>query len=235
MFSRKTIQFLKDVTKKNDPVWFEKNKSIYIRDVKEPFIEVLEVMESNFKNKLPHYRFSSRSISRPTRQPGRSSDKSGSKYKDFIACLMAPPKTSRFEYPPGFYLSIGTKEILFGAGVYMPSGPQFRAIRLAIQKDPKKFAQILANPKFKKTFGKLNSEIMQRPPRNFTVDPKYQHLLLYKSYSVKKEFTLAELTHASFKKKLVATAEAALPLLHWLEEALGTTSAIQKSTSTKFT
>jgi uncharacterized protein (TIGR02453 family) len=218
-FSAETLRFLRAARRQKDPAWLEKKRPVYERSVRQPFVEVIEAMGRRFQGELPQFRFSPRSLSRPMRQPDRADDKG--LFKDYIACPMGPRKVSRFEYPPSFYLSIGADEIFFAAGLYRPSSPQMKAVRLAIARDPAALDRLVRRPAFRKLYRGLDPDPMVRGPKGFTVPPRYEYLLKRRSFTVHRSFTARELASPKFVSWVVRHAEVALPLVLWLNAAIG--------------
>lgn len=217
MFNAKTLQFLKEAGRATKIEWFERNRDRYAKDVKEPFTDLLAALDERFRTEVPHFRFNPRSISRPQRQAGRGAEHEP--FKDFVACMMGPRKISRFEYPPCFYLFVSPGEIFFAAGLYMPTSRQMRAIRTAIQANPEELSKLLVRKRFKEIYDGLSPDEMTRLPRGFSVAPKYQHLLMKRSFTVRRDFTAREFAGTRFTQNVIAAAETALPLVLWLERA----------------
>ena len=212
-FSAKTMRLLTTMAKKDDDAWFAAHEDEYNEHVRTPFVDLVMRLGEELGAAHPRCRFSARSVTRVKGQDGS--------YKDYIACMMSPRKASRFEYPPGFYVSVGPGHIILGAGVYRPSSPQLRAIRTAIQRDPEALTRILREPKLKRLLGGLGEPDMTRGPRGFEVAPKYQALLMHKSYTVARHFTPEELANGKrFETEVVKAAQAASPFVRWLEQAL---------------
>ncbi len=218
LFAPQSLKFLKKARKENDLVWFANNRPEYEALIKAPFAAVVLGLGAQLQNQLPHFRFSVRSISRPMRSPENAV--SLGPLKDFIACVMGPPKTSRFEMPPCFYFSVGASEILWGAGLYRPSGPQLRFIRMALEKQPEVLHRFLKSKNFRGTFQGFGKEQFVRLPCGYQVEEKYQYLLMQKSLSIHKHFTPKELCQPGFLGQLVEVAQRSLPLVSWLEQAL---------------
>jgi putative ABC transport system substrate-binding protein len=68
-------------------------------------------------------------------------------------------------------------EIFIGGGLYLPTGDQLKKIRKAIVDDPEPFLSIVNSRQFRKAFGGIEGEKLQRAPLGYAPDhPLIEHL-----------------------------------------------------------
>jgi uncharacterized protein (TIGR02453 family) len=109
---------------------------------------------------------------------------------------------------------------MIGAGIWMPPRPQLNKLRKAIADDPKAFDRMArAIPR---RFGGLDDEgALKRMPRGYAEDHHAAKWLRFQSFTSGHTLTDAQVTSASLTSLLVREYEALLPLVRWLNGALG--------------
>jgi uncharacterized protein (TIGR02453 family) len=220
MFSEKTLRFLKVVSRKNSLEWFESHKDEYEEFVRRPFQELILFLGSHLKTQYPGFRFSPRSVSRITRSHAGAEDRG--LYKNWVHCTISNSSKTRFEWPPCLYLYVSPDEIFFGAGLYRPSSPQLKKVRMALSSNPESFASLLKKKSFRDHFSKLAGEDMVRGPKGFEISEKYRPLIMKKGYYVHQAYTKREFYSSRFKERVLDSCRAAQPLVLWLIRVVGT-------------
>ena len=147
-FNPNTFKYFRLAKKNTDKKeWFEKNKNLYIENVKEPFQELILKIKKDLGHKLPGITINPQGISRALR-PSNRADKGI--VKDFASVMLAEKRSSMFEWNPGIYIQIGLENDRFlGAGVYMPSSRQTALWREAVLNDPYALEEILEDKNLK--------------------------------------------------------------------------------------
>ena len=120
----------------------------------------------------------------------------------------------------GYYLHIEPGEVFLGGGVYMPNGDQLKKIRKAIAGQPDKFLSIMEEKKFKRVFGKLQGEKLQRVPQGYEADHPMAEWLKYKQFFVGVEWPETKCVKARFVDNVAGVFESATPMVRFLNEAM---------------
>lgn len=131
----------------------------------------------------------------------------------------------RNENRAAYYLQLepgGTSFI--GGGVWMPDADRLRHIRAAIARDGAGLAKVLANPKFKKTFGALELLRLKTMPRDYRkakLPAAAMALLPYTSFVVGREVSDYQVLHDHFDQTISQYFQTLRPFNEWLNRALG--------------
>lgn len=159
-FSNETLEFLNDLKKRNDRVWFQKNKSRYEEHVKEPFIAFISDVEPQLHKLSPNFVADPKpvggSLFRIHRDVRFSKDKSP--YKTHAGAHFQ--LGGKGVHGPGYYLHVEPGASYVAGGIWMPDTNALRMIRQSIADSP---------PTWKKAREVLSSdhERLVRPPQGF--------------------------------------------------------------------
>ena len=109
---------------------------------------------------------------------------------------------------------------MIGAGLWMPPRPQLQKLRARIADDPSGFDRMArALPK---RFGGLEDEgMLKRMPRGFAEDHPAATYLRHQSFTTGRSLKDTDVTSARLVTLLAREYEAMLPLVRWLNGALG--------------
>ncbi len=220
-FNPNTFKYFRLAKKNTDKKeWFEKNKNLYIENVKEPFQELILKIKKDLGHKLPGITINPQGISRALR-PSNRADKGI--VKDFASVMLAEKRSSMFEWNPGIYIQIGLENDRFlGAGVYMPSSRQTALWREAVLNDPYTLEEILEEKKFKKSWKELSGDKMSKGPKGLLVPDEFRYLIMYKQYHIHRDLTEKEMCSRNFFSNTVSHLESAIPYVQWLRKTMGT-------------
>jgi uncharacterized protein (TIGR02453 family) len=218
-FPLEGIKFLKQLKRNNDRDWFEKHKDDYETSVKLPMQSLIAALHPHFQRFAPEFDINpKRSIFRIYRDVRFSKDKTP--YKTHVAAhfvLRGKPKGIEGS---GYYLHIEPGEVFIGGGIYMPDNDQLKKIRKAIVDKPKQFLSIVQEPVFKKTFGALEGEKLQRPPKGYEPDHPMVEWLKHKQFFVGVEWPESRSLRQKFTADAATVFETATPLVRFLNEAM---------------
>src|SRR6266571_7081769 len=121
------LQFLRSLKRNNNREWFQKHKSIYETQVKQPMESLIEFMATEFQRFAPEMVASPKaSLFRIHRDTRFSKDKSP--YKTHVAASFSVRGLDRHE-GAGFYFHIAPTELWIGGGVYRPAPDELRSVR----------------------------------------------------------------------------------------------------------
>jgi uncharacterized protein (TIGR02453 family) len=120
----------------------------------------------------------------------------------------------------GYYLHIEPGEVFLGGGIYMPDNDQLKKIRRAIADHSDEFLSIIQNQRFRKCFGKLEGDKLQRAPKGYEPDHPMVEWLKYKQFFVGVEWAESKCLKVKFVSEIAAVFEVASPLVRFLNEAM---------------
>ena len=219
-FSKEGIAFFKKLKRNNNREWFAKHKEEFETTLKFPMQCLIAELQPHFADFAPQFDVSpKRSIFRIYRDTRFSKDKTP--YKLHIAAhFVLKGKPKGFE-GSGYYLHIAPDEVFLGGGIYVPDNDQLKKIRKKISEHPDDFLTIINNPTFKKLFGELKGNKLSRPPKGFEPNNPMIEMLKLKQYFVGVDWNEETCYKKDFAKKIIITCKEILPLVDFLNEAMG--------------
>jgi uncharacterized protein (TIGR02453 family) len=223
-FTRDAMGFLKGIKKNNNKAWFEAHRADYEQHVREPMRELIGEMDARFRTLAPEIGGDpKRSMFRINRDIRFSKDKSP--YKTHAACWFHHSRASKQvgseanEGSAGFYFHLEPGQSMVGAGLWMPPSNQIKRLRNAIDDDPKGFERMTRSLK---RFGGLDDESMlKRMPRGYEETNPAAKWLRYQSFTSGRRLTDAQVTNPRLGALLAKEFAGLLPLVRWLNAALG--------------
>lgn len=219
------LRFFRQLAAHNNKQWFEAHRTQYEQDVRAPMRELIEELDVRFARFAPEIGGDpKRSMFRINRDIRFSEDKSP--YKTNAACWFHHRSASRrvggeaAEGSAGFYFHFEPGESLVGAGLWMPPRPQLNRLRDAIAERPDAFSRMMAG--LPKRFAGLDdSAVLKRMPRGYSEEHPAARWLRYQSFTSGRSLTDAQVTSAKLPDLLAREFEQLLPLVRWLNGALG--------------
>ncbi|MEQ9265947.1 MAG: DUF2461 domain-containing protein [Balneolaceae bacterium] len=219
MINQEYIAFFNELANNNNKEWFDLHRSEYEKEVRKPFIELVEslipgVMELE-PTILPDAK---KSLFRINRDIRFSKDKTP--YNLMMKSGLSPGgKKSEL---PGFYLGIGADYVHIGGGLYQLSSSALKNVRLLIAGHTDEFLSIIESSSFKKYFGELQGE------QNKRIGPDFQAVITKTPYILNKQFyAMAKLPTSEFINesnqagRLLEYYSAIQPLHSFLNKAFG--------------
>ena len=226
-FTAASLAFLRGLKRNNKKPWFEAHRDDHETHVKAPMAALVLEMDRHFHDFAPEIVGDpKRSMFRIYRDVRFSSDKSP--YKTHAAAWFfhvgGSSKVGREAHGggAGLYFHLEPGASMLGGGLWMPPGPALTKLRIAIAEQPRAFEKVVLAPAFKKRFGPLSEESMlKRVPRGYTADHAAAHWLRFKSFTVGRTLTDAQVTSGRLTSLLTADFRTMLPLVRWLNDVLG--------------
>lgn len=120
----------------------------------------------------------------------------------------------------GYYLHIQPGTCFLAGGAYMPMPDKLAAIRQEIDYNAEEFVRIVTDKQFKKYFGKLSGETLQRPPKGYEADNPMIQFIKHKSFLAEYKLTDADLLDKKFQTKMIEVFKAMQPLNEFLNRAI---------------
>lgn len=219
------LRFFRELAAHNNKQWFEAHRTQYEQEVRAPMRELIEELDVRFARFAPEIGGDpKRSMFRINRDIRFSEDKSP--YKTNAACWFHHRSASRrvggeaTEGSAGFYFHFEPGESLVGGGLWMPPRPQLNRLRDAIAERPDAFSRMMAG--LPKRFAGLDdSAVLKRMPRGYSEEHPAARWLRYQSFTSGRSLTDAQVTSAKLPDLLAREFEQLLPLVRWLNGALG--------------
>jgi len=211
------VKFLSSLKKNNNKEWFDKNRKEYevLRKDWIGFVGGLiksvgafdkDVMELDPK----------KCIFRINRDIRFSADKSPYK-TNFGASLSKSGEKMDF---CGYYLHVQPGEVFLAGGSYMPMPEQLQRIRQEIDYNLDEFKKIVSDKNFKKQFGQLSGDKLQRPPKGYDAENPAVEFLKHKGFLAYQKFDEKKLYEKDFEKYCSQVFKAMLPLNEFLNRAV---------------
>ncbi len=217
-FPAEGIEFLKKLKKNNNRDWFSRHKSEYEDFVKLPMQSMIAALKGPMEKVAPEFDVNpKRSMFRIYRDTRFSNDKTP--YKTHVAAVFH--LRGHWEESAGYYVHIEPGGIYAGGGIYMPDGDQLKKIRRAISDRAEEFSSVVESRKFKRLFGELEGSKLQRAPLGYPPDHPMIEWLKYKSFYTGVEWEERAASSPKFTGRLAGLYADLLPLIRFLNSALG--------------
>jgi len=218
-FPRDGIRFLKRLKRNNNRAWFAKHKTEYEQFVREPMLALIAALQPHFAQFAAEFDLTpKRSVFRVYRDTRFSSDKTP--YKTHVAAHFVIRGTEKGLMGSGYYLQVEPGEVFIGGGIYMPDSDQLKKIRAAIAAHGNEFRSVITSRTFKKTFGALDGDSLKRMPKGFDEAHPMAKWLKMKQFFVGVSWPESKCYRAKLVDDVAGVAEAATPLVRFLNDAL---------------
>lgn len=226
-FTAATLRFLRGLKQNNAKPWFEAHRADYELHVRDPMRALIEEMDVRLARFAPEITGDpKRSMFRIYRDVRFSKDKSP--YKTHAACWFHHRDADRRVGSEaegggaGFYFQIAPGECFVAAGIWMPPRSVLNRIRDAIAEDPRGFGRVVLARPFVRRFDGLHEEaVLKRMPRGFSEDHPAAPWLRFQSFTTGRALSEAQATRPRLGVLLEADFTGMLPLVRWLNAALG--------------
>ena len=226
-FSPQALRFLRRLERNNRREWFERQRPIYEREVRDPMRALVEEMDVRLAHLAPELVGDpKRSVFRIHRDVRFSADKSP--YKTNAACQFYHCDAGRgagqdaVGAGAGLYFQIARGECFAAGGMWMPARPALDRIREAIADAPEDFEALLRAPAFRRRFRRLDQEAqLKRMPRGYAETDPAAGWLRYRSFTATRMMTEREIESPRLPDILARDFAALVPLVRWLNVAIG--------------
>ncbi len=218
-FPKEGLQFLKKLKRNNNRDWFEGHKHEYEEYLKFPMESFIFALQPHFQSFAPEFDLSpKRSIFRIYRDIRFSNDKTP--YKTHIAAHFVLRGKEKGIVGSGYYFHVEPGEVFIGGGIYMPDSGQLKGIRRAIAQHADEFLSILGNRTFKKQFGKLEGDRLQRIPKGYDETHPMAEWLKLKQFFVGKSMAESSCHRPVLVETVATLCKDAAPLVKFLNRAV---------------
>ena len=210
-FGERALPFLKALGFHQDRDWFAENKALYEAEVKTPLGDLIEAASTRFAAKGVPLRGSRKtSLYRVYRDVRFSKNKDP--YNTHASALMTRTGNKRDN---GFvYVHISNERSFVASGFYGLEGPQLRALRDLIVREPDNFRALLADMAGH-GFDLDRSEALKRTPRGFddVDDEEMIGWLRLKHFTFIDEIDNAIVTTPALLERMVRLGTISMPFL----------------------
>jgi uncharacterized protein (TIGR02453 family) len=170
------MTFFRSLKRNNRREWFQPRKHVFDQHVKEPMIELVAALNSEFAKFAPEYVSDpKKAIFRIYRDTRFSADKTP--YKTHIAASFGRRGGERLA-ASGFYFSVSHDQIEVAGGIYHPAPDTMLVVRTHIAEHHQQLRRILADRKVRRLLGELQGDKLTRAPKGF--DPAHPAIELIK-------------------------------------------------------
>jgi uncharacterized protein (TIGR02453 family) len=226
-FRPAALTFLRGLRRHNEREWFEANRPTYEAEVRAPLAALVEDVDVRLATVAPEIVGDPRrSLFRIHRDVRFSSDKSP--YKTHAACWFYHGDAGRgvgrattAHGGAGFYFHMEPGRASLGGGIWMPPRPTLARIRERIDDEPLVLAKVLRAPGLRPFGGLAEEAMLARMPRGYAAAHPAAALLRHQSFTVGRALTERELFSARLPDLLAREYARILPLVRWLNGALG--------------
>jgi uncharacterized protein (TIGR02453 family) len=226
-FSAKALTFLRQLKKNNRKDWFEANRDVYESELRQPMRALVEEMDVRLATIAPEIVGDpKRSLFRIHRDIRFSADKSPYKtHASFWVTHRAAARQVGSEAESGgagFYFHFEPGGSMSAGGIWMPPRPVLARIRDSIVDDLHGFIATHTDRAFKRRFGTLGREhTLTRMPRGYAPDHPAGDWLRLTSFTVSAPLTDTDVTSPKLADRLARDFALMVPLVRWLNAALG--------------
>ena len=219
-FTPETLAFLRQLKANNDRAWFREHREAYETHVKRPMVELIERLAIDLPAIAPdlvaHPKTSMYRIYRDTRfSPNKAP------FKTHVAAIFPHRDLPKHE-GAGLYVHVAADQVFIGGGLYRPQPRQLHRLREHIAASARRLRSLTGAPAFRRSFGELSGERLQRVPRGFPPDHEAADLLRLKQFLAGCERRPAFATTPRFYHSLLRLFGTLAPVVHFLNEPLAT-------------
>ena len=226
-FRPAAFQFLRDLARHNQKDWFEANREVYERELREPMRRLVEALDARLGRIAPEIVGDpKRSMFRIHRDVRFSANKSP--YKTNAGAWLyhrgAGRKVGREGEGggAGFYFHIDPTTCFVAGGIWMPAPPALLRVREAIAARPTALARLTRAQGFHRRFDRVTDEVkLRRVPRGFPPDHPAAEWLKLQSFTARASIERSVVTSPRLVDSLCRDFALLLPLVRWLNRALG--------------
>ena len=226
-FRPEGLKFLRSLSRNNNREWFERHRPVYEAELRAPLAALAEEMDVRLASFAPEIIGDpKRSLFRIHRDVRFSADKSP--YKTHVACWLHHIDAGRGvgtttpHGGAGFYFHLEGGRASLGGGIWMPPRPTLQRLRAAIDENHRPLAKLLGGAAVRRRFGGLAEEnMLTRMPRGYADSHPAATLLRHQSFTLGRELREQDLFSARLPDLLARDYERLIPLVRWINGALG--------------
>lgn len=217
-FTPAFIKFFSELSKNNNKIWFDENRKIYEREVKDPFKFFVGEMITRIQKYEPEIEIlPSDAIMRINKDIRFSKDKTP--YNTHVSANISLYGKKDKSYPGVFFQLSHDKIMLYG-GAYMMDTSTLLQVRNYISKNLQDFSATYNNKIFKEKFGAIIGEKHKRIPKEFESTAVKEPLIVNKQFYYSAELDSSLITNDQLPGQLMEYYLAGKKLNDFLKQAL---------------
>jgi len=235
-FRPAALTFLRGLKRHNSKPWFEANRPTYEHEVLGPLKLLAEELDVRFAKLAPEFVAPpKRALFRIHRDVRFSKDKSP--YKVHAALWVFHRDAGRgvgrdAHGGAGFYFHLEPGASLVAGGFWMPPRPLLTTLREQLIEHQRTFERLMKAPTFTRRFGALTDDEpgvrLSRVPRGFAPEHPAAHWLRFNSFTASRALSDRDVTSPTLVDTIMKDYAALLPLVRWLNAALGFPAATHR-------
>jgi uncharacterized protein (TIGR02453 family) len=222
LLSQAYFDFFEELSRNNDRDWFHANKKRYEKDVKEPFLRLVEAIVASLNDTEPDLALipSKQMLFRINRDIRFSKDKRP--YKEHLSASVGRFGTKDKLYP-GHYFHINVQEVFLAGGAYwFEEKEMLLRVRRYIMDNHERFAGLLSDPNFAGKWetikGEKNKRLIPEFAEFLDIQPLVANTQFYWGKNIEPKMALQD----DFVEILRGHFEAAQPMNQFFVEAMYT-------------
>ena len=191
-----TFEFLEQLTKNNNKVWFDENREKYEYQVRTPALEFIEAFAFNLSRLSPHFIASPKKMGGSLRRIHRDMrfSKDKTPYKTNVG-IQFRHEAGKDIHAPGFYLHLSQEECFLGVGIWRPDSKALNKIRDHIDANQKQWQLLSSNLAEPWHFV---GDTLVRPPKGFDKEHPLIYDLKRKDFIALKPLTQTQVCSPTF-------------------------------------
>jgi uncharacterized protein (TIGR02453 family) len=220
MLKPSTLQFLKDLKKNNNKLWFDAHRTEY-EAAKNDFAEFIQKVIGLFAKTDPtisHLKAKD-CLFRINRDVRFSKDKSP--YKTNFGAYINPDGKKSMK--AGYYFHLEPGNSFMGGGMWQPASEIVKKVRQEIDYNLAEFKKILSSKKIKSIYDGLfieEGQLLSKVPKGYDPDNPAAEYLKHKSYVTLANIRDGELIDENLTSNTIKAFEAILPLIAFLNKGI---------------
>jgi uncharacterized protein (TIGR02453 family) len=215
------LAFLRNLARNNDREWFTPRKAVFEAELKEPMLAIIRKVTEAMTGFAPSFvRPAEKCLFRIYRDTRFSANKLP--YKTHVAAWWSHQgleKTSG----AGYYFHVSAKEVVIGAGAYMPEKDQLAAIRHWLLGHHGEFRKLLQRAAIRKTFSEFEGNALTRPPKGFPCEHPALDLIRCRQWGLATTLPASTALEADFAATLIRHFRLAAPVVDALNTPIAAT------------
>ena len=219
-FDKSLVRFLGRLKRNNNRPWFERNKSRYEAEVREPILAFIRAIAPKIEKISSYVLVSDSKVAGSMMRPYRDTRFTHSKepYKTNVGFHFRHERGDD-AHAPGFWMHIEPDEFWLAVGMWKPDSESLEKVRQGIVESPGEWLAARDNAGFRAKW-EIVGNTLKRPPRGF--DPA--HLLIEdikrKEFLGFRDMGMKELYRPDIVDRVAACYAASKPFMKFLCSAL---------------
>jgi uncharacterized protein (TIGR02453 family) len=214
-FSNEFSEFFNGLEKNNNRDWFNQNKNVFIKSVKEPFEVFIEALLNEIKEIDENIVLSPKeAIFRIYKDVRFSKDKLP--YKTFVSAIISEGGRKDLT-SPGIYIEMSKDGIKFYGGAHFLEREQLQKLREFISDNLDEFYSLIGDKIFKKNFGTILGDQNKRIPGEFKELQKAEPLIANKQFYFFKKMDSKKILSKYLVKQMMELYNCANPLIQFFK------------------